>query len=535
MRIPPTPASVAGSRGSFRRPGRGAARPRSAPGPRRPTDPAPALAVFAAATLLRYVAFAASWSVIGSAILAGDGTALTTWALLLAATIPLGALAEAAEGRTAIALGARLRERTLRGALALDPSWVRREGPGRILGRSMEVDAIARLAAGGGLTAVTAAIELGVGAAALLLSASGGAAAAAIAVVLAAAGVVTATAVRRRRVWANARLAETDELLEAIAGQRTRLVQGDHDAQARARRLDDYERLGAAADRPFAVLAGSIPRAALAAGLAGLALGDLSSSSDVALALGGVLLASQALRRMAAAVEALTSASIARRALDPILADSHRPPAQRPAPRAAAPGDALEVRGLRIERGGREVLRDVDLDLRPGEHAVLSGPSGAGKSTLAAALAGLLPATDGSVALGAAQPHDAGWRDRVGFVPQHGDNHVLLAPLAFNLLMGRGWPPREHDLADAAAICAELGLGPLLARMPAGIGQVVGETGWRLSQGERARLCLARALLADHDVLILDEPLGALDPHTARTILDAVRRRARTLVVISQE
>jgi ATP-binding cassette subfamily B protein len=48
--------------------------------------------------------------------------------------------------------------------------------------------------------------------------------------------------------------------------------------------------------------------------------------------------------------------------------------------------------------------------------------------------------------------------------------------------------------------------------MPAGIGQVVGETGWRLSQGERARLCLARALPADHDVLILDEPLGALDP-----------------------
>ena len=107
--------------------------------------------------------------------------------------------------------------------------------------------------------------------------------------------------------------------------------------------------------------------------------------------------------------------------------------------------------------------------------------------------------------------------------------------MAFNLLLGRSWPPQPRDLADAAAICHELGLGPLLARMPAGIGQVVGETGWRLSQGERARLCLARALLADHDVLILDEPLGALDPHTARTILDVVRRRARTLVVISQE
>jgi ATP-binding cassette subfamily B protein len=511
--------------------------------------------VFAGATILRYAAFAASWSVIGSAILAGGGGALTTWALLLVATIPLGALAEAAEGRTAVALGARLRERTLRGALALDPSWVRREGPGHILGRAMEVDAVARLAAGGGLSAVTAVIELCVGGVALALSASGRAAAGVLAIVLVAAGAVAAVAVRRRRAWAAARLAQTDELLEAIAGQRTRLIQGDHDASRRARQLEHYIRLGAAADRPLAALAGALPPLAFAVGIGAIALaGDLSSSADTALALGGVLLVGQALRRIAAAVETLASASIARRALAPILSAAARPPsatqgrAQAPrdggGPRvapteAARPGAAaaasLEVRDLRVERGGREVLREVELELRAGDRAVLSGASGSGKSTLAAAIAGLLPAAHGTVELGNARPQDPGWRTRVGFVPQHGDNHVLLAPMAFNLLMGRAWPPRERDLEDAAAVCRELGLGPLLERMPAGIGQVVGETGWRLSQGERARLCLARALLADHDVLILDEPLGALDPHTARTILDVVQRRARTLVVISQE
>ena len=101
--------------------------------------------------------------------------------------------------------------------------------------------------------------------------------------------------------------------------------------------------------------------------------------------------------------------------------------------------------------------------------------------------------------------------------------------------MGRRWPPERADLDEVTTVCQELGLGPLLERMPAGLGQTVGETGWRLSQGERARLCLARALLADHDVLILDEPLGALDPQTARRVLDVVSRRARTLVVISQE
>jgi len=156
-------------------------------------------------------------------------------------------------------------------------------------------------------------------------------------------------------------------------------------------------------------------------------------------------------------------------------------------------------------------------------------------STLATALAGLVPTSAGLVTLDGSHSAEPGWRDRVGLVPQHGDNHVLLAPVAFNLLMGRAWPPSEADLEEATAVCADLGLGPLLQRMPAGIGQTIGETGWRLSQGERARVCLARALLADHDVLILDEPLGALDPQTARSVLDVVRRRARTLVVISQE
>ncbi|MBA3799154.1 MAG: ATP-binding cassette domain-containing protein [Geodermatophilaceae bacterium] len=200
----------------------------------------------------------------------------------------------------------------------------------------------------------------------------------------------------------------------------------------------------------------------------------------------------------------------------------------------ATPG-ALVVRGLSVDRGARRVLHDIDLELLPGDRAVLAGDSGAGKSTLATALAGIVPASRGRVSLDGADFTQPGWRDRVGIVPQHGDNHVLLAPMAFNLLMGRRWPPADQDLEEAAAVCVDLGLGPVLERMPAGLGQTVGETGWRLSQGERARLCLARALLADHDVLILDEPLGALDPQTARRVLDVARRRSRTLVVISQE
>ena len=84
--------------------------------------------------------------------------------------------------------------------------------------------------------------------------------------------------------------------------------------------------------------------------------------------------------------------------------------------------------------------------------------------------------------------------------------------VAFNLLMGRRWPPSESDLDDAEALCRALDLGPLLDRMPSGIQQMVGESGWRLSHGEQSRIFMARALLQGAEVVVLDESFAALDP-----------------------
>jgi ATP-binding cassette, subfamily B, bacterial len=99
--------------------------------------------------------------------------------------------------------------------------------------------------------------------------------------------------------------------------------------------------------------------------------------------------------------------------------------------------------------------------------------------------------------------------------------------------MGREWPPSEDDLALAHALCTELGLGVLLGRMPSGLMQQVGETGWQLSHGERARVFLARALLQDAPLTILDESFAALDPVTLKTCLQSAAAHARTLVVIA--
>ena len=78
-----------------------------------------------------------------------------------------------------------------------------------------------------------------------------------------------------------------------------------------------------------------------------------------------------------------------------------------------------------------------------------------------------------------------------------------------------------------------MGLGPLLDRMPAGIQQIVGDTGWQLSQGERGRVFLARALLQRAEVVILDESFAALDPETLQQAVACADRRAATLLVVA--
>jgi ATP-binding cassette subfamily B protein len=107
--------------------------------------------------------------------------------------------------------------------------------------------------------------------------------------------------------------------------------------------------------------------------------------------------------------------------------------------------------------------------------------------------------------------------------------------LGFNLLMGRNWPAKDDELQEATDLCKELGLGELLERMPSGMMQIMGETGWQLSHGERSRIFfLARALLQDAQLTIFDESFAVLDPETLNLCLDCVLKRTRTLLVIAR-
>jgi ABC-type multidrug transport system fused ATPase/permease subunit len=178
----------------------------------------------------------------------------------------------------------------------------------------------------------------------------------------------------------------------------------------------------------------------------------------------------------------------------------------------------------------------VNVTVGEGERMLIEGASGGGKSTLAALLTGLRTPTVGHLRLRGVEQHHVGldrWRRTIAGAPQFHDNHVFCADLMFNVLMGRRWPPRLEDVEEAERVCRDVGLGPLLERMPAGLQQQVGETGWRLSHGERSRLFIARSLLQKVEARVLDESFAALDPETLDAVLAAVLARPQALIVIA--
>ena len=157
-----------------------------------------------------------------------------------------------------------------------------------------------------------------------------------------------------------------------------------------------------------------------------------------------------------------------------------------------------------------------------GSRTLILSASGAGKSTLAALLCAFRAPT-GRTASGVAT-----------LVPQAHDNHISQASLAFNLFVGGRWPPDPTDVRESDRITRALFLGDIMDRMPMGIAPPVGECGWPLSDGERARVQLARALIHDARTIVLDESLAALDPLTLETILAFLDDRTETLVIITR-
>ncbi|MET9834363.1 thiol reductant ABC exporter subunit CydD [Streptomyces sp. NPDC006385] len=199
----------------------------------------------------------------------------------------------------------------------------------------------------------------------------------------------------------------------------------------------------------------------------------------------------------------------------------------------AVPTGSVSFDGVSVRYPGRsaDAVSDVSFSVEPGETVALVGPSGAGKSTLLNALLGFVRPTEGRVLVGGADLAELDleeWRSRIAWVPQH--PHLYAGTIAENVRLAR---PDADDTAVRRALGDAGALG-FVDALPEGVETALGEDGVGLSAGQRQRLALARAFLADRPVLLLDEPTAALDGATEAEVVEAVRRLAvgRTVLLV---
>ncbi|MEV3936996.1 thiol reductant ABC exporter subunit CydC [Glycomyces sp. NPDC049804] len=347
------------------------------------------------------------------------------------------------------------------------------------------------------------------------------------------------------RATATARGDLTEGVRSCLHG-REELVAAGTDAQALERVLEGDDRLRRAHAR-IAWSAGIGESAGLLA-LALAVVGALWTGIPAVAAgtLDGVLLAVVALVPLAAfepvlalpaaAQQTAVAKACGRRLLEITQAEEPRPDPVEPMeyePNPLGGPPFIEIKRLAVTWPGAEApaLQGFDLTVQPGERVAIMGPSGSGKSTLAAALMGFLP-YEGSLRFGGVELAEYDGDDirrTVGLCSQ--DAHVFDTTLAENLRLAR---PGAADEELARAL-RWAGLRDWLEGLEEGLQTPLGEHGRAVSGGERGRIALARCLLADREVLVLDEPDAHLDAATAARVLRtaAAALEGKTAVIIT--
>jgi len=192
----------------------------------------------------------------------------------------------------------------------------------------------------------------------------------------------------------------------------------------------------------------------------------------------------------------------------------------------------IEFRGLTFRYGAAEILRDIDLTIPAGTSLAIVGPTGSGKSTLVNLIPRLLDAEAGMVLIDGRPIRE--WslqqlREGIGFVPQ--ETFLFSTSIRDNIAFGvrEATPAQVREAAVSAHIATEI------EEFPAGFDTLVGERGITLSGGQKQRTSIARALLRDPRILILDDALASVDTYTEERILLALREqmKGRTTIFIS--
>jgi zinc transport system ATP-binding protein len=197
-------------------------------------------------------------------------------------------------------------------------------------------------------------------------------------------------------------------------------------------------------------------------------------------------------------------------------------------------GTTVELRGVRFAYAEVPVLDGADLVLRRGDFAVLAGTNGSGKSTLLRLCVGLIRPQEGTVRVLEGEPGDRAVRRRVGYAPQ-GLTMATSLPVSVTEVVAAGLTPskglfRRFDRHDWNRINAAIG--------SVGLGDLSAECLFELSGGQQQRAILARALVAEPDVLLLDEPTTGIDQRSRPALAAELRRRAdggATVIAVSHD
>ena len=255
--------------------------------------------------------------------------------------------------------------------------------------------------------------------------------------------------------------------------------------------------------------------------------------SEVVLSLGALGIAGSKLKILSQLVNDLQGAdAIARRMLE-VMKESpeHDPPGATSLPRHA---ESIRFEGVRFRYPGAEqdALRGIDLEVRHGERVAIVGPNGCGKSTLLGLVPRLLEPTGGRVLL---DGHDlagaslGSLRDQVAVVTQ--ESVLFRGSIADNIRLGRPDAPDEamRSAAEQARATA------FIEALPGGYDADVAEQGQSMSGGQRQRICIARAILRDPAILILDEATSQVDSESEALITEAIAAfgRDRTVLLIA--
>jgi ABC-type multidrug transport system fused ATPase/permease subunit len=475
------------------------------------------------------------------------------WIAVIACSMPLRLLEVWWQGLFSVRVGGLLKQQLLVGVLKLTPDEVRLDGVGRHFARVAESEVVELLASGGGLLAILSLADLVLAAAVLQRGAGGWLQVGAVVVWTLLALALAFRHYLAQRQWSLRRIDITHDLLERMLGHRTRLAQLPldrwHDAEDR--RLSDYCDVSRTMDIRTMQLSAMLPGGWLVVALLTLLpafASGTASASSLAISIGGVLLALRAFDEIGIFFQQISLALASFEQIRELLRAVARPELASRIPLemevgkdhagTASSGTLVEARGLtfRHQARFRAVLDNCSLQIAHGDRILLQGPSGGGKSTLVSLLTGMRTPDAGVLllrGLDRATFGVSGWRKRVTAALQFHENHVLSGSFAYNLLLGREWPASSATKEEARSVCHELGLGELLSKMPSGLDEMIGETGWQLSHGEKSRLYVARTLLQGVELIILDESFASLDPETMGVTLRCVLERAPAVLVVS--